>query len=67
MEYVLFSFLCPNNAINAKRKSTVDPVEEECLDLATVVNPGNMLPEVTEFQYNLNDAYLELCEVKVSS
>lgn len=44
-----------------------DPVLEECFDEAAAVNPSNMLPEVTEFQYNLNDAYLEFCELKVGS
>ncbi|KAJ4155546.1 hypothetical protein LMH87_000785 [Akanthomyces muscarius] len=44
-----------------------NPVLEECFDAAAAVNPSNMLPEVTEFQYNLNDAYLEFCELKVGT
>lgn len=44
-----------------------DAVLEECSDAAANVNSSNMLPEVTEFQHSLNDAYLRFCEIKVGS
>lgn len=51
----------------AKDEYLTDPVLEECSDAAANVNPSNMLPEVTEFQHSLNDAYLKFCEIKVGS
>ncbi|KAJ6780196.1 hypothetical protein PWT90_04456 [Aphanocladium album] len=42
-----------------------DPIREDFFDSATAVNPNNTLPEVAEFQYHLNDTYLEICELQV--